>query len=198
MYAPLGVGFQRRFGYGLPLMVGLIATIGLEPFWQLGSRDRLPSRPLGRQFLTFGLLLALFASTAGAYAFKLQATNPTCPCSQNGSFQPVALREAGQWLAAVMEPHDVVLAETFTGNYLASVVPGRVFVGHAHATVHYTEKEDAMVEFYLGNDDPEARRQFLLSNDIRYVVYGPRERTLGAAPPADPFLTPVYTTAEVS
>jgi hypothetical protein len=198
MYAPLGVGFQRRFGHGLPLMLGLIATIGLEPFWRPGSSDRLASRCLGRQLLTFGLLLALFASTAGAYAFKLQATSPTCPCSQDGAFQPVALKEAGQWLAAVMEPHDVVLSETFTGNYLASVVPGRVFVGHAHATVRYTAKEDAMVEFYRRDDDPEARRQFLLANSIHYVVYGPRERALGATLPADPFLTPVYATAEVA
>jgi hypothetical protein len=40
-----------------------------------------------------------------------------------------------------------------------------------------------MHRFYRGGDDAE-RRRFLAANNIRYVVYGPHEQSLGATPPA--------------
>jgi hypothetical protein len=196
MYAPLGLGFQRRFAFGLQPMLALVAAVGLEPFWQLTGRDRAAQKPRRSPLLAFGLLLALFASTTCIYAFKLQmATRPTGPMGQDGAFQPVSLREPAGWLKSTMEPHDVVLAEALTANYLAGLVPGRVFAGHPIATVDYWEKEHTMRQFYLG--DGEARSRFLAANNIRYVVYGPHEHDKGALPPSDPRLEPVYATDEV-
>jgi hypothetical protein len=200
MYAP--VGYQRRFAFGIHPMLALVAASGLAPYWRPGPRESGDAAARSRPLLTFGLLLVLFASTACSYGLRIQAmSRPYDLARQGGAFHPVALREAGEWLASASGTDDVILAEALTGNYLAGLIPGRVFVGHPIATLRFAEKEAAVRRFYRGSDDHEARRQFLRANAIRYVVYGPYERAADASSfdsnATSEYLRPVYTSPDV-
>ena len=114
------------------------------------------------------------------------------------TFEPAALTAAAAWLAERMDLDDVVLGRTRTGNYLAGLIPGRVFVGHWVGTLDFAVREHAAERFYREGDTNDAWLSFASANRIRYVVYGPRERGLG---PTDRdvqlMLRPVYAETEV-
>ena len=196
MYAPVGV--QRRFAFGLQPMLGVIAAVGLE---RLARRlwAQTASRPaLSGRILQVGLVASLVVPTAIPYALLLTVvTHPTERDWGGGTFQPRSVTEAGRWLAGAAAADDVILADTSTGNYLAGVVRGRVFVGHWAATVRFEAKEAAMAEFYRSEDEA-SRRSFVAAHRIDYVVYGPHERAIGARPVAGSFLRPVYAVDDVA
>ncbi|MGQ9677021.1 MAG: hypothetical protein ACUVX1_15275 [Chloroflexota bacterium] len=188
MYAP--VGYQRRFAFGLQPMLGIVGAGALESTWNwVRQRGRLPLRA-DRFLLTLSLLMALACGPLLLYVVVMRgAISPTIHAATGspqglpaGTYQPIAVRDAALWLATVMGPDDVVLAETQTGNYLAGMVPGRVYVGHWSATMNYAAKERAMRWFYRGEGDEMSRARFLKENNIAYVWYGPRERALGPPP----------------
>jgi hypothetical protein len=196
MYVPIGV--QRRFALGLHPMLALIAVTGLERVCKPGRLGISARSPL-RSLVVSTLLLALFASTIGTYGLMIEfARRPSPSVEWAGVFQPSALREAGRWLAGEMAPDDVVLAAPLTGNYLGGIVPGRVFIGHPVATLDYEGKGQATRRFYRGDDTPEHRQRFLASHNIRYVVYGPHERSASAAPLDGGYLRLAYATPDVS
>jgi len=196
---PTTVGFQRRFVFGVQPMLGLVATIGLMAVWRWARRDDTPCRAFGRRMGRHLVMVTLFSSTVCFYGILLTiVARPAAVAGHGSAFQPVALEAAGQWLVTAMGPDDVVLADAPTGNYLAGLTPGRVFVGHPIGTLGHDEKRQATWRFYLGKDD-DAGHGFLAANNIRYVVYGPHERALGAAPPGvTPALRSVYETPEVT
>jgi hypothetical protein len=114
------------------------------------------------------------------------------------AFEPSSVHQAASWLAARVGPADVILAHPRTGNYLAGLVPGRVYVGHWVATRDYASKVRAARAYYQAPDLPEGQR-FLRDNNIRYVVYGPVERSAGGAPPSpDEHLSLVYSTVDIT
>lgn len=196
MYLPVGV--QRRFAFGLQPMLGVIAAVACQQLERRPLADSDMSPSLRRRVLRVGLASIVVASTAGLYALLLSTvTSPSERAWRGGAFQPRSVVEAGRWLATSMEPDAVVLADTRTGNYLAGIIPGRVFVGHWAGTVRYEEKEAAMTEFYQSEDEPD-RRRFVAAHGIHYVVYGPHERARGARPVADTFLQPVYAADDVA
>ncbi len=207
MYLPIGI--QRRFAYGLHPMLGLVAALGAIPVWRWIRRPRRVPLMLARPILTFAFLEILVGSTFGYYVFVMYtAQDPIARGGpgleqalkmSRGAFQSASLRNTGLWLADVMEDEDVILASTETANYLAGIVPGRVYSAHFVATLRYTEKLPAMERFYRGESTPAESLRFLHEGRIRFVVYGPHEREIGAtAPPPELPLVPVYHNAEVT
>jgi hypothetical protein len=200
MYLP--VGFQRRFSFGLHPMLGLVAALGLRAAWArlhtcratTGSLLRIAGAVLVGPMLfgsTFLLYAAGFAVAAGP-----ARTVGVRPDTASATFQPASLRAAGSWLSARMVADDVVLAQTLTGNFLAGMVPGRVYLGHWVATLDFARKQQEMAWFYAAPLDDE-RLRFLRDREIRFVVYGPHERSIGASRPdastfGTPLLEPVY------
>jgi len=180
MYLPLDV--QRRLAFGLHPMLAIVATFALVPLWK-ALRGRLPVVGLAaRPFLTVLLSVALFGSTltilvgvgqVAAAPFVSDGVPPAAD-GERTIYQPVALTEAAHWLAANVEPDDVILGEPVTGNYLPAIVPARVFVGHWVATLHFEAKRETARWFYRAPFDA-GRLAFLRANGIRYVVYGPHE-----------------------
>jgi hypothetical protein len=196
MYAP--VGYQRRFAFGVHPMLALVAVAGAGRIWAVArGNGEGPSRR--HPLLSLTVFLALFASTTYSYGIRVQmASRPEELVRQAGAFHPVSLVDAAQWLTTAMEPGDAILSEALTGNYLATVVPGRVFLGHPIATLNFGQKEITVRRFYLRADDPDATLQLLNSNGVRYVVYGPYERAVVASqPPSRPYLRLAYATPDV-
>lgn len=192
MYTPVII--QRRFAFGMQPMWALVAVPGLLRIWPSALPNGLvPSR---RRLARCALVALLFGSTAALYSLLLrEVSRPSTALA--GAFHRASIAEAGLWLAQAMDPADIVLAETLTGNYLGGIVPGRVYVGHWVATWRYEDKQAAMRQFYRTSEHDGAFERFLLDNGIRYVVYGPWERSWGAVPPSGGLLARVYATSEV-
>jgi hypothetical protein len=183
MYLP--VGFQRRFSFGLHPVLGLVAALGL---WTAWTRLRARRATTGSLLRIAGAVLVgpmLFGSTFLLYvagfgvASGPASTVTVRPDSASVTFQPASLRSAGAWLSAQMEADDVVLGHMLTGNFLAGIVPGRAYLGHWVATLDFARKQQEMAWFYAAPLDEE-RLRFLRDRQIRFVVYGPHERVIGA------------------
>jgi hypothetical protein len=183
MYAPTGI--QRRFGIGLHPMISVVAAFGLLMIWR-PIRRMTGSVRLLRPFAMVGLAQALFGSSAHMYAVGLSIAllpplfhSPELlgAGSDRSSYQHASLRSAAEWLAPRVGPNDLVLSATLTGNYLAGAIPARSYVGHWVATRDYTEKK-ATAEWFFREPLDAARRDFLVQQDVRYVVYGWNERLL--------------------
>lgn len=188
MYLP--VGFQRRFSYGLHPMLALAAAYGLPLLWRQIRMARPPVTILTRTVGTTLLGQALFGSTMFLYVFTVfGALGPSRGWvtevdagADRAAFQPLAMQQAGQRLAQRVGPGEIVLGHTISGNLLAGMIRGRVYAGHWVATLDFARKEREVRWFYSGSLDAD-RVQFLRDQGIRYVVYGPYERALGAQIP---------------
>jgi hypothetical protein len=186
MYLP--VGFQRRFSFGLHPVLGLVAALGLWTAWTRLRACRAATSPLLRVAgavlvgpMLFGSTFLLYAAGFGIAAGPAR-TVTIRPDTASVTFQPASLRAAGAWLSARMQADDVVLAQILTGNFLAGIVPGRAYLGHWVATLDFARKQQEMTWFYAAPLDEE-RLRFLRDRQIRFVVYGPHERAIGAPRP---------------
>jgi len=103
--------------------------------------------------------------------------------------------EAGEWLAARMAPDEVLLATEDSGFWLASLIPGRVWLGHKGITYDVEGKRQVVDAVLAG--PPDAAAHLLAIHGIRYLYYGPRERALGVIAET-PELRKVYETPDVT
>jgi hypothetical protein len=194
--APTTLGYQRRFVFGVQPMLAIVAVAALQRLLAWARRADSPWCAVGRRTLRNLALITLFGSSVCLYGAIFQiVARPAA--GHGGAFQPRAIEEAGRWLAGRMSVDDVVVADGMTGNYLAGVIPGRAYAGHQVGTLDLEGKLAAERQFYLAASAGSAER-FLVESGARYVVYGPYERALGGASPADlPLLHLVYDTPEV-
>ncbi|MBI4495139.1 MAG: hypothetical protein HY690_20380 [Chloroflexi bacterium] len=171
MYLPLP--YQRRLSFGLQPALAVLATVGLLHLeawlWKRG-------RPgLGRWLQPAALALAL-VTTATAWL------GITASALGNAPMRPYRVEageaEAAAWLAGVVQPDQVVLADWDTSNYLAGRLPGRVLGGHPVATLQPTQRRTELATFFQA--DASERRRLAHAYGADYVFYGPRERALGA------------------
>ena len=95
-----------------------------------------------------------------------------------------------------MGADDVVLAQILTGNFLAGIVPG----ASTSVTGSRRSTSPASSRRWPGltpRPSTTERLRFLLDRQIRFVVYGPHERAIGAPMPdalrfGASLLEPVY------
>jgi hypothetical protein len=187
MQAPTGV--QRRFGIGLHPAVALLAVYGLLPLWLGLRRAHWSGIRLGRPALMALLGQTLFGSSAfTALVAVMVSLAPIVgwqtsehPNAVDVTYQPAEIVAAGRWLNEHAATDDIVLAMVPTANYLVGVTATRAYVAHWVATLNYYTK-DADARWFFGGRFDETRRAFLVEHGIRFVVYGPHERELGADP----------------
>ena len=188
MYLP--VGFQRRFSFGLHPMLGMAAACGLPPVWAWlrrhqtfpGSLVRLGGMALLAQSVFGSTMFLYIVCVLGAFGSPDGVPVSVDAATDRVPFQPASLRSAATWLADRVGPDEIVLGHTITGNLLAGIMPGRVYVGHWVATLDFVRKQREAHWFFAAPVDDE-RLRFLVDQRIRYIVYGPPERALGATPP---------------
>jgi hypothetical protein len=113
-------------------------------------------------------------------------------------------RAAVSWLRAHSTPQQVVAGSEETGQFVAAYAGAHVVFGQFQWTPHVGEEHQALITF-LGRDrgsgcteDPRSDpRQYLLSREVSWLYYGPREkrcdRTTSAIHPAQAdFLLPAF------
>jgi hypothetical protein len=177
-YAPVGV--QRRLVEGIWVGLAVLAAVALE---QLSARANWPKH-LGRAVLALSLPASLLLVAAGWRV----GSSPAEP-----AFRPAAEIAAFDWLAAHAPRGSVVLSSFITGNALPAWAPVRVVMGHGPETAGLAQLRPEVQAFFDPAQPDAARRTLMQSQDVAYVLHGPRERALGTWDPAQAdFLQRVY------
>jgi hypothetical protein len=201
--APLLLNFpfsaQRRLIIGFPAPLSLFAALGAVHMVVLPFGRSRPVRWLSRwpRYSRVGmrrwLILSLVAVTVPTNLFLVVGNSLEMAARAPPIFRPRAELEALAWLEAHCAPNDVVLSGYKTGNYAPVRADVRVVLGLATETVDAGRKGDEVRRFF-GADTTDAWRQQLLARyGVRYVLWGPEERDLGAFDPGDaPYLSAVY------
>lgn len=203
LYAPLNP--QRRYVQGIQVPLAILASVGLIKVaipWLLDTRPirRLVDRPRYSRdglvkFLIFAFLL--FMSISNLYV--LLDVSFTAGIRQPYPFfrsrQEV---DAIAWMKANTKQSAIVLAAYETGNYLAAHAGNPVVVGHWAETIDWNRQLEQTIRFYDEKTEDEWRQEFLNSNEVSYVWYGPQERRLGNFNPLKAqYLAPVYSVGDV-
>jgi hypothetical protein len=163
---------QRRFSMGMGLPLGLLATRG----WEALTR-RLPVRRVN----VWGWLV-------GAMAAITNLVLVGSLCQKVLALDPQYFLTGGEWTAmkwmAENQPKDVVvLASPDTGIFIPAWAGQRVVYGHPCETFHADERRDQVIRFWRGEMSPDETGQFLTTNHVSYVFFGPRERALNGSLP---------------
>ena len=104
--------------------------------------------------------------------------------------------EAITFIDASLPSDAIILSDMVAGNYIVARTGRTVFVGHDN-TVRREEKESQTKAFFSGKMDPKSAYQFVKTERISYVFFGPQEKEAGgvvALGDVYPFLQSVYGT----
>jgi hypothetical protein len=172
LYAPFNL--QRRLMMGLILPLVYFAVRSLEDSWfyRVPARWRSLAFILLLVFLVPSNILVLGIPLFGAVA------NPDSGL-ETGLLVETGYWQAMEWLRSQGEPDAVVLAAPNVSLWIPAYTRQVVVYGHPFETVPADERLQQVERFYRGQDCVT-----LLSDDlpfrVRYVLWGPQERTFGA------------------
>jgi hypothetical protein len=103
------------------------------------------------------------------------------------------------WLAAHVQGNDVVLSSMNLGYYVPGWTGAHAFLAHGADTLDFVAKRAMVQQFYAADTPTAARLQTLQRFNVRYVIDGPSERSLGSFDPRSaPYLQPVFQTARTT
>lgn len=189
VYLPLNV--QRRLAEGVIVPLALLAALGLAAL-------RRRARPAARRALAAAAVGVISLSSALLLLLAL----PAAASRAEPVFVPGALVRAFDWLNAQAEPGAVALATFRTGSRVPAYTNLRAFVGHGPETLYARAKAAQAEAFFSGGLSPAERAALLADGRVRYIIYGPAERSLApgaqAAPPWAAGLETLYDAAGVT
>lgn len=165
--APIGV--QRRLveGYQIPLVA--LATLGLTDGLFRYRRWLIPLTI----FLVLPSNLLLWNGTIQSVLGKHDAL-----------FRQADELAIFDWLNKNGPDNQVVLSTFSTGNALPAYTHMIAFIGHSSETVFLVDKTTQVERFYNTATSPTEKLDILRKNQIDYILYGPKEKTLGTFDPS--------------
>lgn len=174
IYLPM-ITVQRRLAEAVIVPLAILAAIGLES---------LADNPRWRRIRFPALVLMCLSSLLLLIIMTLGSLNPSRP-----QFRPVEEIRALNWLNANAPADSVVLAaydsgtidpphEGDTGNLIPAYTNLRPYVGHGPETVQSSQKDTQVRRFFADQMKADERQALYQSVNIRYIFYGPLERTL--------------------
>jgi hypothetical protein len=89
-----------------------------------------------------------------------------------------------RWLEHDSLPTDVVLSSLTLGEYVPSVSGNTAYLAHWAQTLDFFAKRDFVARFFDATMPDQQRASMLADSGVKYVIYGPAERALGAFNPA--------------
>jgi len=168
LYVPFAL--QRRLVMGLHVPLCVLAAMGLRVLLRWATPKR--------QAILLKLCLALtMPTTLFLMGISLVGALRPEPLLYLGRDEVDALH----WLETYTSNADTVLAAPETGMFIPAWSGNRVVYGHPFETINAVEKE-ALVRAFFDPATPSRLRWSILGRyGVRYVFYGPRERTLGGS-----------------
>lgn len=205
-YAP--VDLQRRLTEGGWVALLVLAAIGLRQGWtgvvvRAGGEgaDRTAPRPSNgsgdsRRERGWRVLLAVLLLPGSMLLLATTLFNVQVP--EEPLFRPASEIEAFEWLAENAPPGSIVLAAFQTSNALPAWAPMTVVAGHGPESVGLAELAPAIRSFFSTDSAQTFRQQFLVTQKVDYIFWGPAERALGNWNPASwGCLQPVFDRLDV-
>jgi len=164
LLAYMPYNLQRRLPEGVWVAFVVLAFVFLETLQNKNVQKWL-KRALYLSFLT--TLLVFWGAILAVW-------NPSYPLYRHEN-------EAGvfKFLAEKVEDGDIVLAAYGTSNALPAWASVKTLIGHGPESVNLKEVQGKVEQFYREETDEEYRRKLIEEFDIRYVVWGPREKNIG-------------------
>ncbi len=99
------------------------------------------------------------------------------------------------WLDANTTQEDVVFSGLTVGQYVPGLAGNKVYLGHWAQTVDFFTKQANVKKFFQPDISAEDRRSVLEQYNVKYVIYGREEKSLGSVDPDQlPYLTIVFET----
>lgn len=202
-----------------------LKTLILKSGWRKESEDTrferlgIPSEtrrvPTGvknavSNFLIYGIICGI--STLGIvqsyFSIKAQtdfihqravAVQPLVPYPPQVMYPLKDFYNALSWLEKNTKNEEVILSKITAGNYIPAYSGNFVYLGHNPETPQYPQKVERVNEFFSGTMDPQNSLNFLESQNISYVFYGPQEKENPAFNPKNyPFLKGVFASTYVT
>lgn len=171
---------------GILAAVGLMESVALLPsFW----------KKLALSFSLIGILaLSLFLTTIYHTRFLATQTNT----ADGHAYPATTTWEAVHFLRSVPHASGILSREWF-GEIIPGFANVRVYIGGTHGFPDWLDRKRLAEEFYTGTLTPTHAQQFLWSNDISYVFYGPDEKAVNETGSLYPtVLTSVFTNRTAS
>ena len=108
---------------------------------------------------------------------KLRATYPIVPHGAEVMYPMKEIIDGLTWLQVYASRDAVVFSGVTTGNYIPVYAGNTAYIGHAN-TVKAEEKEAAMYTFFQNHLCREHEMNWIKSEGVSYVFYGPEEREI--------------------
>jgi hypothetical protein len=199
--AYLPTSYQIKMLNGWQVPAGILAAQGLSHMIvapmrtvQLTFRNRRARWPVA---LIAGITLLTLAVPTNLYLIAWRgaeihrATTPYTLTTGDA--------DALDWLGAHARDGDVVLASLAVGQYVAAASDARPVLAHWAQTLRYYEKEEGVRRYYADATVDSEREALLRQWNVRYVLIGPEERSLGGFQPgSDARYVPVYTSGRTT
>jgi len=163
LYVPFSL--QRRLTLGLFFPMAGLAAWGLSSF--AGKRLRMATA------LTLVLAIPTNLLVIAAGMWGVRTADPALIIAHEE-------REAFGWLEQNTSSGDLVLAGSVNGNRLPAFADVRVLYGHPFETPFAEAKLQTIAALFTWSETPEEGLDLLQANGVGWVLYGPRERALGA------------------
>ena len=181
----LPIPAQRRLVQGFNLVLSLLAASALGDDLLVRLRAKRILGPAGSQAVAFLVPVFLALSTLTYLGWTTgQIRHVGFPW-----YYSRTRAEAMAWLNRETARDDVVLCSTVTAQLIPALAGNRIVAGHWAETLNWGEKLDEIEEFFDAETPRERRRQIVEFYDVRYLLFGQRERDLGDYDPArDPAL----------
>jgi hypothetical protein len=160
-YAPHNL--QRRLPDGIWVVWTILAMLGLSVITKRWLRQ---SRVLSLGFLGLSLPTT-FILLVSAIQVSLNNSLPI--------FRPVEEVKVFQWLKDEAESDSVVLSSFSTGNALPAWAPVSVVIGHGPESADAGSLKPMVSDFYSGKMSEKEIKEFLQSQHVSFVFWGPNE-----------------------
>lgn len=165
IYLPFGL--QRRFMMGIFVPVAGLAAYGLE---SLAGLKKFPYRS--------GSFLLVLLSLPTNLVVIMIAISGILNRDTRIYLSGEEIQTMG-WISTHTSPQDVILASPEMGLFIPAYTGRRVLYGHPFETIHATEQEKAVLDFFQASDWNEQQDIWLREQEVDYLFYGKREKALG-------------------
>lgn len=195
VYTPNTIQYRWILGLAVPLTI--LAGFGFTEVVRPWLLRRLPARwqgPRAVWWLTAFMLILLMPSTLYVVAGNTFLAANHWREAFVSSGQVAAI----DWLQTNVQRDDIVLADLKIGGALPGWIGQHSYFGHFAETMDFDGKQNRINQFFADMSDAD-RRAMLRSGNIRYVYFGPDEKSLGHFNPATvPYLILRYQSADTA
>lgn len=173
-YLPLP--FQRRLLQGLSVPLALLSIMGVEIIY--AALKKPPISPAVRRIVIGGIIIILCSSWPRAFGNVVRAYDKSRRATLSAYYLDATEQEL---ISAVksLPSRQAILAAKFHGNVLAGLTAHPVFIGHTVETLHFSQKERELADFYSTYPQDE-QRALLARYQLCYIIDSPWESFYGS------------------